>query len=655
MSVAVRAAAVAAALAQLVALVIQASYVYSHNELSQDFYLFEQARYLIAHGVFDPYSTGRGFYYWQNHGEFIMWPLAYISRVTVNSGFFFLLLQAVCTAATTCVGSLWLIEAWERRQQTWTPPAVLVSLTCIALMLLNPWVYLADSFDFHFQAVDALLLIFSARAIDRARWRPLLVYVPLLLGTGDVAGTYVVALGVSALIVARVRGESIGAALAMILAGGGWTLFLGAIGADQGYSVQQFYGYLTTASGNAALRSQQSLLDVAKGLIIHPARAVQALGRSSGNIWANVGAPGLLGAASPWALPVVLVTVLSYGLINRGFGTPWSRPSFQSLPTYALISVGLGLIAIWCLNTTHRRVRLLVLGAAGIGAAQAFAWSAVMLPRISAEWTDVTPRGAAALDRAKAVIPRNAEVIAQQGVVGAFADHRYVYLSEGIPDIGKAATDSWPIHRGVVYVVAALFQGAQTPAAWNYPLLTQTATLSGARIIYADAKAGVWVVRWRPPRSAHRITIHSEDTFPAWALPSDNGRIVRPGSSARTWYRATTRWRLGGNLTWGDYFQLGSGTYTASAVIDSRAPITVQVWDDTTGHLLVSRIVSAKKKTRAHIPFHLREVPDHKLEQGAGIFHYNAVPAPAGNTVEVRVFTTPGVYARAYSVGVRAS
>jgi hypothetical protein len=56
--------------------------LYQHFALTPDFAQYQQAWYLIAHGHLNPYDTVGNFAFWQNHGEFIMWPLALLYWVS---------------------------------------------------------------------------------------------------------------------------------------------------------------------------------------------------------------------------------------------------------------------------------------------------------------------------------------------------------------------------------------------------------------------------------------------------------------------------------------------------------------------------------------------------------------------------------------------
>jgi len=63
---------------KLAAFATWSAVLYRHFSLTPDFAQYHQAWYLIAHGDLNPYDTVGNFAFWQNHAEFIMWPLALI-------------------------------------------------------------------------------------------------------------------------------------------------------------------------------------------------------------------------------------------------------------------------------------------------------------------------------------------------------------------------------------------------------------------------------------------------------------------------------------------------------------------------------------------------------------------------------------------------
>ena len=87
--------------------------LYQHFALTPDFAQYHQAWYLIAHGHLNPYDTVGNFTFWQNHAEFIMWPLALLYWI-FPSGLQLLWLQDIGVVGAELVAFLWLCQLAER-------------------------------------------------------------------------------------------------------------------------------------------------------------------------------------------------------------------------------------------------------------------------------------------------------------------------------------------------------------------------------------------------------------------------------------------------------------------------------------------------------------------------------------------------------------
>ena len=61
---------------QLAVSLAWSSLLYSRFATTFDFSMFQQAWVLIAHGNLDPYNTIKNIYFWQDHTELFMWPIA---------------------------------------------------------------------------------------------------------------------------------------------------------------------------------------------------------------------------------------------------------------------------------------------------------------------------------------------------------------------------------------------------------------------------------------------------------------------------------------------------------------------------------------------------------------------------------------------------
>ncbi|HLI53928.1 MAG TPA: DUF2079 domain-containing protein [Acidimicrobiales bacterium] len=142
-----------------------------HDDLGYDFAIFFQAGWKISHGQLDPYSSIKGFPYWQNHGEAMMWLLAPLTRIPPY-GLWLLVAQDLAAVALG-----WVLVDWVAhlaRTDRWIsalPRGVAVSVAALAI-LANPWVYLADAWDFHLQVFAVLALLLAARNFVDGRLRP---------------------------------------------------------------------------------------------------------------------------------------------------------------------------------------------------------------------------------------------------------------------------------------------------------------------------------------------------------------------------------------------------------------------------------------------------------------------------------------------------
>ena len=63
---------------QFLAFCVWSSVLVHRFALTHDFVSYEQAFYLISHGHLNPFSTSFGHPFWQDHGSFLLWPLAFL-------------------------------------------------------------------------------------------------------------------------------------------------------------------------------------------------------------------------------------------------------------------------------------------------------------------------------------------------------------------------------------------------------------------------------------------------------------------------------------------------------------------------------------------------------------------------------------------------
>ena len=598
--------------------------LYRRFALTPDFAQYQQAWYLIAHGNLNPYDTVGNFAFWQNHGEFIMWPLALLYWISPG-GVGLLWMQDAGVVGAELVAFLWACELAQKyrpgRDAAWLAAAGLV------LLVINPWSWWSVSFDFHAECLAVLFIALLAWDLANGRRRAWL-WLPLLVACGDVAGTYIFGLGLGLAI--AVRGQRI---RGMVVAGLGIFAVLGIsamhgnLGSGHGL---QSYDYLAAPGYSGSLTLTQLLT----GLATHPAAVLAKMWSKRVDIWANLGASGLLGVAFLPLLPIMAVILVSNDLF-RGF--LFSEPLFQSLPIYVLLPAGTVAVLAW-LARRWRRTALVV---TVLLVAQAIGWSAVWSPRTVSQWERVPPATAATLAAVLKQIPGQDAVFASQGVVGRFSERRDVRPMNG----------HLPIQQGADWFIFTPWVGIETqkPAA-AMVFAGQLAGPMHARLLLD--KNGVWVFRWTPPPGVHRLTVPAGATpLPAWTAPGAAGRAVLTGSPS-TWHVTSTGkpGYVADRLEWARL----TGRFQALVTLSSTAPVNVEVWDNT-GNVLLARdsLPSTAGEDTIVLPVNATRDYRKPLYGGWGPFQAKFGGGPKGERLEVRVWTPGGGTVNVYTAQLK--
>jgi hypothetical protein len=600
--------------------------LYQHFALTPDFAQYQQAWYLIAHGNLNPYDTVGNFTFWQNHAEFIMWPLALLYWVFPH-GVLLLWLQDAGVVGAELVAFCWLCQIAQRRRPDgdarWLAAAGLV------LLAVNPWSWWAVSFDFHAESLAVLFTALAARGVANGRGRPWLWVVPLL-ACGDVAGTYLVGIGLG--FMAAGRGARTRGAL-MACLGVAAVLFLSAIHGNEGSGHGlQAYDYLV-APGHAGSLSLTGLL---LGLATHPGAVLAKLWSKRINLWANLAPSGVLSPGFLLLAPIQLIVILSNNLFP---GLLFSEPLFQSLPIYVFAPVATVGVLGWL--TQHRRRLGLLL--TGLVAAQALGWSAVWSPRTVDQWLRVPAPTAATLAAVAARIPASAAVFASQGVVGRFA---------GRADV-RPLNGNLPIRPGQDWFILTPWAGIETQTTAGAMAFAGWLANSLHATLVTDAN-GVWAFRWRPPPGLRRLTASAGTSpLPAWTAPGVAGRAVLAGPPSG-WHVASTgrRGYVADRLEW----DRAPGQYQASVTLSAAGPVNVEVWNNTSGMLVGRRSVPATTGIQTiTVPADIQAGHHQSAYGGWGPFRAEFARTPYQDRIEVRVWT-PGsgsvdVYAAQLTLG----
>jgi hypothetical protein len=595
--------------------------LYHRYGVGSDFAGYEQAWYLMAHGHLNPYLTVWGEPFFRSHAEIIMWLLAPLWWLS-PSGVTLLWVQDIAIVLTECVALAWMCEVAAERSGRggWKLPGL-----GLLLLVANPWMYWAASFDFHAEVLGACFAMLAAFDLAHHRSRTW-IWVGLGLACGDVSATYIAGVGISALLAGsawRRKGA------VFILLGAAFTGLATVIGSNAGSDLA-IYNTSPAHSGHGVQGHSNGVSGLG-GLLTSPFRApgrfFHDLWPNRLNVYANLAPAGGIGIFCAWGFGVPLVVILENNL----------RPAFsvtaaQNFPMYCFVSLG----TVMVLARIDRWKPVVAGFLAVVLALSTLGWFAVWFPRTSGQWLRVSPAAASAIQRGTSSIPSVAEVVASHGVEGALAGRSQIYTLKG----------TMQIRAQRLIFVATPAQGIETtPLPTELSELGQLAKIGGRLI---SSGGGAWVFEWVPPRTTKEVNLGSCQVLPAWALSSRAGRPLIRGPVS-SWGMVATGGR--GYLIYGDYAREAPGSYDAEVTLTSHGPLSVEVWDSDRNVLLARRTVPATGTT-AHVivPFTALAQASRPATSGAGVFRIVPIPPPLNDQVEVRVYTAGGVRAVVSSV-----
>ena len=389
--------------------------LYRRFSLTPDFAQYHQAWYLIAHGNLDPRDTLGRFPFWQNHAEFMLWPLSLLYWVWPHS-VDLLWLQDAGVAVAEVVAFTWMCEIARKRggrSAAWLAGAGLV------LLAINPWIWWGISFDYHFETIGIAFTALLAWDMANGRRRAWYWVLPLL-ACGDVTGTYLAGIGLGVLLAGQGMRRR-GAALACV--GLAAVLFITLIHGNRGSAHGlQAYAYLAVPGAKATGHVAMSKLIL--GIAIHPLRVLAVLWGKRVDLWANLAPSGLVGLGYLALLPLILVAAHGQQPVPRG---PVRRAVVPEPAPLRVHAGGHGR----CAHLADLRRRWVGLSVTVLVVAQAIGWAVVWGARTPAQWLHVPSGAAATLTRIEPLIPGSSEVIVSQGVVGRFADRTDVRILLG--------------------------------------------------------------------------------------------------------------------------------------------------------------------------------------------------------------------------------
>jgi hypothetical protein len=483
---------------QLIGLLVYSVHIWRRFDLTSDFATFHQAWEQIATGHFSPYLStfaynypSYGYPFWESHFELLMWPLALLWYVS-HSSLDLLVVQDLVLVGSGLVALRWGIELAERHWPERTRGAPWVGVGLLALLLVNPWVYWAASYDFHFQPIACCFTLLAGRDIWAGRRRAWF-WVAVVLACGDVAATYIVALGIGALLAGR-RTRRDGAVATVI--GVAWLGMIGIVGSGKGSTLAVSYGYL--ADGHVG-NGLSGIVEIAKSLVRHPTRVWRVLWPRRPQIWKYVASTGSLGVLSAVGLPMTVIVLGANGLNNSAVFIG-ADATFQSLAVVFASAVGAVMVVTWL----ARRGRLGWVAAALVGVAMV-----VQAVVVSAQWTSKAPDAfllvpaatARELGSVEHRIPTSAEVVVSQGVIGRFGGHEWVYPYLDSFQDGQTV----PVQGRTV---AFVFTDVGLEAASSAATSAAAALVASQRdVTLLASTSGVTAYLWHPPAGVTSLTL----------------------------------------------------------------------------------------------------------------------------------------------------
>ena len=431
-----------------VGMIVHSIALFDHFELTQDFSNFYQAAYLIGHGHLYPYDTlfpfnypNYGFPFLQSHSEFFIWLLAPLVALFPN-GLVLLVLQDLAIALTQILAALWIHKLFEGKH----PIAEI--LTVGVFIFLNPWYYFSAFFDFHLEPFSMLFLLAVAYTYLNDRRKLSIVFILLVISTGDVPSTYLVGLGLGLFLLSMKKNRT---ALAISLVGALVATTESSLHFAEASSFFQRYGYL--AGTHAPTTLVGLLVAVASG----PGILFDTIRHHVPLTFPYLISGDALGILNPLGLLTALVILAAPVLVSStAFLTNFA--SFQVVSMEPILTVAATMVILGSFNTTSRRkagtlntIFVLTLVGALI----------TSFPNLFAAKNfnnTVSTSTASTLSHVLSQIPKGAEVISGNGTSGRFSGRRLTY------SLITFQAASVPIWSHSTYIVVVANQGIADPS-----------------------------------------------------------------------------------------------------------------------------------------------------------------------------------------------
>jgi hypothetical protein len=592
---------------QLTLLVSLSIYETTHDALTWDFAVYYQAFWLLAHGDVHPFSSLGLIPFIQIHANFLMWPLAALGAVS-SAPLTLKLVQDVALCGASLIAFLWSDDILAQRVEDAAHRRLILTGTLLTLVV-NPWIYESNAYDFHFFSITALALLGLGRALFRGRTREAVLWALLGVSAGDVTATQVCACAFGLALAMR-RGRP--AALAIAAAAAAWFGFLARSGFVKGDILSVNYGYLAKGA------KEVTPFDVLLGLLARPQIVAGKIAAHWDMLYANLAPGGFVGLFSPLtAVPTALT--LFENVMSSTKTSFYIAPGAQNCPVYLLMVPGLAWFLGWAYQRLGARAAL---GLTLLAFANAAAWFCAIYPGAMERWSRVPDEDVAQVERLERAAGSD-EVIASQHFVGALAGRRTIY---GL------------VNGETVPLAARTFVGIQSTEGvpQSYAALAAVAKLPGAHVLYQSND--FWTFEIDADSGSTLTVPTTAPALEAFVLATDYGK--RDFTS----HTMTTERAPGdGYLVRGAYWRKAPGNYVGRVTVATSAPVTLEAWDISSNRLIASARYA--RGGRLTFPFSLSTavaVP-HRIDDWP--FHRMSDSVIPDDMLDLRVRITPGARA----------
>lgn len=617
-------------LVQLIALCMWSTELWQRSSLAQDSALFLQAAWLISHGHVEAHSSISGVSFWSDHSAY-MWLPASLFDLLPPHGLWLYYLQDACLVGAEAIGLVWIYDLTGRARNIDAPlRRALVGLGAV-MLAINPWTFEAASWDLHIETFGALSFVAAVYAFWRRRPRLAWVFIVITLMWGDVCASWVVGLGLTLIVVGLVGRATPNRrfgyhGLAGIVVAVAWLAVTAKLHGAGGGS-QPFVNAISSGSSTLPGNGHSSILDLVVSVLTHPLFWVGPVWTHRVNVLATVAPSGLVGVGATWVIGIAAAILIP---ANFAASSLLSVPGYQQIPLATLTTVGTILVVVALLQRVparHPAVRVAGWATIGVLGLNAVAWGYVWLPQIRNQWLHITYAQGTTLASARAAIPGQDEVIASEGICGAFAARTWIYTSGGVVPVRT---------RSVWFVMAPSMGIEPEPSEAAFASIGHLIDDLHAELV--TRRNGVFLIHWVAPALTTTVdTTGSGTSIPAWTVPGAAGAVVSVGPPS-AWHVVATG--APANVISGDFWNRAPGRYTFDIRLARvGGPFAVDVWDRT-ARARIARVthVGTARSIDLRVPVTVlarrNVVPPYS---GVGPFSIQPLQPQPGQVLELRI------------------